>query len=211
MNHYLPSKYRGVIYDCDGVLFDSTENNKVFYNRVCRAMGRAPLRDDEFKYVHMHTVQEAVSFLFREKPEWVEKARSFVATMDPNDFIPLMKMEPHLLQALDLLQKRGVRRAVDTNRTHSMRLIMDAFGLWPYFEMVVTALDVQNPKPHAESVIKILQAFGLEKEEAIFVGDSEVDRQTADAAGIRFIAYKNPQIANGWLIQDHLELLNLLS
>jgi len=60
-------------------------------------------------------------------------------------------------------------------------------------------------------VIKILQAFGLEKEEALFVGDSEVDRQTADAAGIRFVAYKNPQIANGWLIQDHLELLNLLS
>jgi HAD superfamily hydrolase (TIGR01509 family) len=158
----------------------------------------------------MHTVQEALSFLFPGKPDLVKKAQQFILTINPNDFIPYMKMEPNLLEALDTLKQRGVRRAINTNRTNSMHFILDAFSLRPYFELVVTALDVQNPKPHPESVKRILDAFRLGPEEAVFVGDSEIDRRTAEAADIRFIAYKNPRISNGCLIQDHQEILNLL-
>jgi HAD superfamily hydrolase (TIGR01509 family) len=76
--------------------------------------------------------------------------------------------------------------------------------------MVVTALDVKNPKPHPESVEKIIQKLNLRKEEVVFVGDSEVDQQTAKSSGVRFIAYKNREIATDAFIEDHLELLNLL-
>jgi len=204
------SPVRCVIYDCDGVLFDSLDNNERFYNRVCAALGRAPVRPEELPFLHMHTVQEALSFLFPGKPDLVKKAQQFILTINPNDFIPYMKMEPNLLEALDTLKQRGVRRAINTNRTNSMHFILDAFSLRPYFELVVTALDVQNPKPHPESVKRILDAFRLGPEEAVFVGDSEIDRRTAEAADIRFIAYKNPRISNGCLIQDHQEILNLL-
>ena len=204
------SPVRCVIYDCDGVLFDSLENNERFYNRVCAALGRAPVRPEELPFLHMHTVQEALPFLFPGKSDLVKKAHQFILTINPNDFIPYMKMEPNLLEALDTLKQRGVRRAINTNRTNSMQFILDAFSLRPYFELVVTALDVQNPKPHPESVKRILDAFRLRPEEAVFVGDSEIDRRTAEAADIRFIAYKNPRISNGCLIQDHQEILNLL-
>ena len=204
------SPVRCVIYDCDGVLFDSLDNNERFYNQVCAALGRAPVRPEELPFLHMHTVQEALPFLFPGKPDLVKKAHQFILTINPNDFIPYMKMEPNLLEALDTLKQRGVRRAINTNRTNSMQFILDAFSLRPYFELVVTALDVQNPKPHPESVKRILGAFRLRPEEAVFVGDSEIDRRTAEAADIRFIAYKNPRISNGCLIQDHQEILNLL-
>jgi HAD superfamily hydrolase (TIGR01509 family) len=88
---------------------------------------------------------------------------------------------------------------------------MERFGLGPFFDMVVTALDVKNPKPHPESIEKILQRFDLKKDEAVFVGDSEVDQQTAKSAGIQFIAYKNREIANDLFIEDHLDLLDLLT
>jgi phosphoglycolate phosphatase len=77
--------------------------------------------------------------------------------------------------------------------------------------MVVTALDVKNPKPHPESIEKILQSLNLKKEETIFVGDSEVDQQTAKSSGVRFVAYKNKEIANDAYLDDHLDLLDLLS
>ena len=211
MKENLKSKFRCVIYDCDGVLFDSIENNRNFYNHICSAVGRVLLSDEELEYVHMHTVQESIHFLFREKPDEGERALAFIPTLNPNHFIPFMKMEPNLLPTLTLLKQRGILRAINTNRTTSMKFVMDAFALWPYFEMVVTALDVKNPKPHAESVTKILDAFHLQRKEAVFVGDSQIDRQTADAADIRFIAYKNPGIADGWLINDHLELLDFLA
>ncbi len=201
---------RCVIYDCDGVLFDSLENNERFYNRVCAAMGRAPVRPEELPYLHMHTVQEALLFLFPGEPDLVKKAHEFILTVNPQDFIPYMKMEPNLLQALDTLKQRGVLRAINTNRTGSMKFILEAFSLRPYFDMVVTALDVQNPKPHPESVGRILGAYRLRKEEAVFVGDSEIDRRTADAAGVRFLSYKNPEISNGCLLKDHLDILKFL-
>jgi phosphoglycolate phosphatase-like HAD superfamily hydrolase len=76
--------------------------------------------------------------------------------------------------------------------------------------MVVTALDVNNPKPHPESIEKIVQKFDLNKEEVVFVGDSEVDQQAAKSAGIKFISYKNTEIANDAFIDDHLALLNVI-
>jgi len=74
----------------------------------------------------------------------------------------------------------------------------------------VTALDVKNPKPHPESIEKIIQELHLNKEEAVFVGDSDVDQQTAKSSGIKFIAYKNRDIQNDAYIEDHLDLLNLV-
>jgi HAD superfamily hydrolase (TIGR01509 family) len=87
---------------------------------------------------------------------------------------------------------------------------MERFNLWPYFEMVVTALDVKNPKPHPESTEKIIEAFKLKKEEAVFVGDSDVDKQAAESSGVRFVAYKNREIANDLFIEDHLDLLVII-
>jgi HAD superfamily hydrolase (TIGR01509 family) len=201
---------RCVIYDCDGVLFDSLENNERFYSQVCAALGRAPVRPEELPFLHMHTVQEALLFLFPGRPDLVKKAQEFILTLNPHDFIPYMKMEPNLLEALDALKLRGVLRAVNTNRTGSMKFVLDAFSLRPYFELVVTALDVRNPKPHPESVLRILEVLRLRQEETLFVGDSEVDLRTAEAAGVRFVAYKNPRISNGSLLQNHLDILNLL-
>jgi phosphoglycolate phosphatase-like HAD superfamily hydrolase len=92
-----------------------------------------------------------------------------------------------------------------------MKYIMEHFHLWPFFDMVVTALDVKNPKPHPESVEMILQRLNLKKEETVFVGDSEVDQQAAKSSGVKFIAYKNRAIVSDACIGDHLALLNLLS
>jgi HAD superfamily hydrolase (TIGR01509 family) len=119
-------------------------------------------------------------------------------------------MEPHLFQALEKLKEEGIFRVINTNRTTSMKHIMERFNLWPYFDMVVTALDVKNPKPHPESIEKIIATLQLKKEETVFVGDSDVDKQTAESSGVRFVAYKNREIANDLLIEDHLDLLNLI-
>lgn len=91
-----------------------------------------------------------------------------------------------------------------------MKHIIERFDLGRYFEMVVTALDVKHPKPHPESVEKILQAFNLQREKTLYVGDSEVDKETALSSGVRFIAYKNRDIAVDGFIDDHLVLLDFL-
>ena len=58
-----------VIYDCDGVLFDSLEANRRLYNLISLSSGRGPLTEDELQYCHMHTVQDSIHCLFKEDPE----------------------------------------------------------------------------------------------------------------------------------------------
>jgi phosphoglycolate phosphatase len=203
-------KIRCVIYDCDGVLFDSIEANMKLYNDLCALVGRVPLKAEEIKYVHTHTVYEAIHFIFGEENGLEKRALESLKQIDLREYIVYLKMEPYLLQTLNLLKANGILRAINTNRTTSMKHIMERFHLWPFFDMVVTALDVTHPKPHPESIEKIIQKFNLDKEEAVFVGDSEIDQQAAQSSGIRFIAYKNREIANDAFIESHLDLLNFL-
>ena len=204
-------KTRCVIYDNDGVLFDSIESNRKLYNDLCLSMGRDALREEEVQYIHSHTVYEAIHFLFGHDEGLEKKVLESMKQIDLRKYIVYLKMEPFLLHMLNLLKGNGIFRAINTNRTTSMPHIMERFGLGPFFDMVVTALDVKNPKPHPESIEKILHRFDLKKDEAVFVGDSEVDQQTAKSAGIQFIAYKNREVANDLLIEDHLDLLDLLT
>lgn len=203
---------RCVVYDCDGVLFDSLEANTRLYNDLCALVGRGPLREEEMQYVHTHTVFEALHFIFGKENGLEKKAIEILKEkqVDLKNYVMYLKMEPHLLQALESLKEKGILRAINTNRTTSMKYIMERFNLWPYFEMVVTALDVKNPKPHPESIEKIIQELHLNKEEAVFVGDSDVDQQTAKSSGIKFIAYKNRSLQNDAYIEDHLDLLKLV-
>jgi HAD superfamily hydrolase (TIGR01509 family) len=203
-------KLKCVIYDCDGVLFDSFEANTKLYNDLCALVGRVPLREEEMEYVHTHTVFEAIHFIFGRENDLEKKALESIKQVDLRNYLVYLKMEPHLFQALEKLKEKGIFRVINTNRTTSMKHIMERFNLGPYFDMVVTALDVKNPKPHPESVEKIITALQLRKEEAVFVGDSDVDKQTAESSGVTFIAYKNKKIANGLLIEDHLDLLSLI-
>jgi HAD superfamily hydrolase (TIGR01509 family) len=200
-----------VIYDCDGVLFDSLAANRMLYDHIALSSERGPLTEEELVYCHMHTVAESIHRLFEKDPEAEARALKFWnEQINFMDFIPYLVMEPHLLETLSALRERGVMTAISTNRTTSMPYIIKRFGLGPCFDMVVTALDVARPKPHPESVIRIIGALGVRTEATLYVGDSEIDLDTARSAGVRFVAYKNRAISTGIVIDDHREILKFL-
>ena len=207
-----PTPVACVIYDCDGVLFDSLEANRKLYDSIAVSIGRAPLTEEELRYCHMNTVGDSIHCLFRDDGAAEAKAVRFLKEqVDFKDFIPYLIMEPHLLETLSSLREKGIMTAISTNRTTSMPHIMERFRLQPYFDMVVTALDVTRPKPDPESVNLILDKLHLRPEETLYVGDSEIDLGTARSAGVTFVAYKNRAISTGILIENHREILRFLS
>ena len=201
-----------IIYDCDGVLFDSLEANGRLYNHIATSMGRSPLTNDEHRYCHTHTVFESIRYMFPNDKAQERRAVDFLKKeIDFKDFIKYLKMEPNLLETLNILKNMGKKRAISTNRTTSMKYIMEKFNLSPYFDMVVTALDVAKPKPDPESDEKILKELKVNRDRVLYVGDSEVDKGTAISSGVRFISYKNRILEADALIEDHLALLDYLS
>jgi phosphoglycolate phosphatase len=200
-----------VVYDCDGVLFDSLEANRMLYDHIAVSIGRSRLTEEELHFCHTNTVKESIHCLFREDAVGEARALNFLAEqIDFRDYVPYLKMEPYVIETVAALRARGVLTAINTNRTTSMPHIMARFNMSPCFDMVVTALDVTRPKPDPESMNRILQALNLNPDEALYVGDSIIDLQAAESSGVRFVAYKNTAISTGIAIDDHRDILRLL-
>lgn len=201
------SRYKVVIYDCDGVILDSIESNYIFYNRVMDYLGRAPLDRLDLnarRVLHTYSFNNVMEYFFGGDLRR-EEAFRFAKTIHYRDLMPFMRMEDGFVDALD--QIRGsTSLAICTNRATSMDMIIEDFGLVGYFDCVMTASQVENPKPHPEPLLKVLKHFGAEPEEALFIGDGEVDMQAAKGAGIPFISYKSqlPAMAR---IQHHSEIV----
>lgn len=98
----------------------------------------------------------------------------------------LARVHPGIPALLRFLQKRKVHCALFTGKgIRTTTITMQAFGLTPYFEYVVTGNDVVNHKPAPEGIQKILDHFSLRKEEALMVGDSVGDVKAARDAGVK--------------------------
>ena len=201
------SRYKVVIYDCDGVILDSLESNYIFYNRIMDYLGRAPLDRSDMearRVLHTYSFDNVMEY-FLAGDVRRDEAFKFAKTIHYRDLVPFMRMEDGFIAALDQL-KGSASLAICTNRATSMEMIIEDFGLTGYFDYVMTASQVKNPKPHPEPLLKVLEYFGAEPEEALFIGDGEVDMQAAKGAGIPFISYKSqlPALA---CIRHHSEIV----
>ncbi|MBU2499211.1 MAG: HAD family hydrolase, partial [Proteobacteria bacterium] len=174
---------------CDGVMFDSRQANINFYNHLLSHFGLPAMAEDNVAYVHMHTADESIRQLFEGSP-YVEEALAYRMEVDYAPFIRDMIMEPGLKELLDILKPR-LGLGVATNRSNTIGKVLACYGLARYFDIVVSSLDVKKPKPHPESLFKILGFFSVGPQEALYVGDSIVDYETAKAAHVPFVAYKN--------------------
>ncbi len=181
-----------VAFDCDGVLFDSRQANTAFYNAILAHFGCPPLIPQDVDYVHSHTVWESLEHIFPNHPDLAEVLK-FARSFDYRPFIPMMVEEPHLREFLEFLRP-ACHTALATNRTTTTWAVLRHHGLEEHFELVVSAQDVTRPKPHPEAFRRILAHFGLEPQQAIYIGDSRVDEEFAARAGVPLVAYRNPEL-----------------
>ncbi len=199
---------KAVIFDCDGVILDSQAANAILYNQFLSHFNKRPLTDEQLDYVHCHTLDESLRFLLKDDI-LVNKAKLLWQKMDYEPLIELLSLQPGLLACLEKLS-RSYRTAIATSRTRTMGEVMKKFKLNSYFDLVVTSLDVLHPKPHPESLYKILSFFDIRPQEACFIGDSDVDLETSQRAGVFFIAYRNDNIKADYHLSHFSLLIPLL-
>ena len=200
---------KSVVFDCDGVLFDSREANRVYYNDLL-AHFSCPLMDEaEIEYVHMHNVTDSIRHIFRcHSHVALEAVMAHAKALDYTPYLRHMLIAPDLKDFLRIIAPR-CRRAISTNRTTSMDMILDIFGLRPWFEIVMTAASAPRPKPAPDALHVILKHFGLSADEAVFIGDSSVDQAHAAAAGVDLIAFRNPELEARWHVSSFMDILEL--
>ena len=197
-----------VVFDCDGVMFDTTHANMAYYNEILKHLGRPALTPEQFAYCHSHTADQSIAHLFNDARD-IEKARSHRKNMSYIPFLKFMVVEPYLKPLLEALRPK-YKTAIATNRSDTMDQVLSEHHLEDYFDLVVSSIDVDRPKPYPDPIIKILEHFKIKAKCALYVGDSEIDQKAAKAAEVPFVAYQNRSLSADFHIDSLKEMAAIL-
>ena len=200
--------FKVVAFDCDGVLFDTEQANRVYYSNILQHFGRPSVTDEQFVFVHMHTVYESLAYLFPDEKA-LAAANVYRKTMNYQQYLSYFTVEPHLVSLLEKL-KPQFKTAIATNRSDTMNRLLAAFDLDGYFDLIVTASDVERPKPHPDALLKISDHFHIAPDQVIYIGDSRLDELAAKAAGMPLVAYRNPELSAEFYVNSLNEIEGLL-
>jgi phosphoglycolate phosphatase len=92
---------------------------------------------------------------------------------------------PHVIDALTHLKAQGVRLGVVTNKEGAYtRTVLDAHGLTPLLDRIVSGDTFPTKKPKPDGVHDCMLKLGVASDKTLFVGDSSIDIATARAAGV---------------------------
>ena len=203
------SGLRGVIFDCDGVMIDSVAANRIFFDRCLAYYGLPPMTDEQAAYCNMSTSRQGLEHILPERAKKdIPRFGRDIVNFD-REILPFIKLYPGFLGFADFLHENGVRMAVLTNRTdNGMKSILDFFSLPSYFNPVVTA-SCGFPKPQPGGARLILSEWGVGAGDVLYVGDSDVDRRTAEACRMPFAAMnpkENPPLDGDFRVDGYAAL-----
>jgi phosphoglycolate phosphatase len=176
---------RLVVFDLDGTLVDSSRDLTTGVNRMLAAAGAPPLDHETVR-----------SYVGEGAKRLIEKARA-ARRLEPSvdELLPVFlaayrevlleetRLYPGLADLLGALPPR--RLAVLTNKPGDMsRAILSGLGVAHCFDWIWGAGDVPARKPDPAGLLRLLAEARVAPGQAVFVGDSAIDVQTAKAAGV---------------------------
>ncbi|HKJ65943.1 MAG TPA: HAD-IA family hydrolase [Desulfopila sp.] len=198
-----------IVFDCDGVLFDSRRANQEYYNHLLRHFKHPPMSEEELEYAHMHNALDAIRHIFRHYPDdSAEEIDTFRRKQGYEHVLPYMIMEEDLIEFLDRV-KNHFHLAISTNRGNTMMPLLRTFKLEGYFTKVVTSEMARRPKPAPDGLEEILEHFRCSPQETIFIGDSIIDAQHAAACSVPLVAFKNSSLEADYHVCSFMEILTL--
>lgn len=185
-------KYKGILFDLDGTLLDTTELIlKSFQHTIRTHLGQeADL--DLVKSTFGIPLRDALAMM---GPD----AEAMVKTYREHNIVhhdELCRVFAGVVESIQALYGAGVRLAVVTSKTRATSVRgLRLFDLDKYFAVVVGHEDCANHKPHPEPVLRALDGLGLAPDECLMVGDSPFDIASARAAGVRAAAVRWTHVA----------------
>ncbi|WP_141904919.1 pyrophosphatase PpaX [Lysinibacillus sp. Y5S-8] len=98
----------------------------------------------------------------------------------------LVSEYPDVVSTLEQLKAQGIRLAiVSTKRNETIDRGLSIMGATHLFDVRIGTDDVKNVKPDPEPVLLALQRLGIDKEDAIMIGDNSHDIEAGHRAGVR--------------------------
>lgn len=178
--------YPYVIFDLDGTLLNTIDDLANAGNHVCRLHGWPTHSVDEFKRMVGNGIPKLVERFAPEgtgAPVLEQALGEFMAWYGVHKADQTAPY-PGMLQAVRRLKEAGVSIAVLSNKADEMAGPV-VEGYYPQiFPLVQGALTGIPTKPDPTLLHRLMERMGASQENTLFVGDSNVDIQTAKNGGL---------------------------
>lgn len=218
-------KYKAAIFDLDGTLLNTIDDITDALNIALTECGLETITTDDAKYYTGSGVAILIERTLAKYSEEIKKAKY-------NDLKELyckyydkmksIKTRPYdgVNDLIRSLKDNGLKVAVLSNKPHNdtLGVIKQYFGEG-VFDIVFGQRDGVPVKPHPQGVLDIIEILNLNKNEIMYIGDTNVDMATAKGAnlfavGVTYGFRSREELikADADIIFDKpLEILSLLS
>lgn len=207
-----PQRLRAVLFDMDGVLYNSMPSHAKAWHRAMAHFGY-DLPEQE-AYMHEGRTGASTINIVSRRQRGVEESEERIQEIYRvksqffNEYPPAEPM-PGALEILRKLQAQGLKILIVTGSGQASLLDRLNHHFPGVFcrELMVTAFDVQRGKPDPEPYLMGLQKGGLRAEECVVVENAPLGVRAAKAAGIFTIAVNTGPLPDEALINEGADLL----
>ena len=206
-----------LIFDLDGTLADTSKDITDAVNYAVKPFGVKPLSVSEVKARVGSGLTKLIESLIPEERDFSAKEEAVKRFLEYYSIHLLDYTKPYP-QAKETLSKLGAyKKAVISNKREVLsKKVLEGLGLLKFFDVVLGSDSVPERKPSPVPIFELLKRFGVSKDEAVIIGDSNYDIEAGKAAGIKTIAvtygYRDREVLKGadFIIDNFGEILRIL-
>ncbi len=183
-------QYQAILFDLDGTLVDSARDIASVLTHIRAERGGDTVPPEQVRSLIGLGVEQLIKTtlgpFITNVPDDIALFRAELLRIPPNADILFGGVE----NALRHLRDTGHKLAVVSNKPEALcRTLLENLELSDLFGAIVGGDTAAYAKPHPAPIFHALSAIGARSSQALFVGDSSVDRAVAHAAGLPFILY----------------------
>lgn len=181
---------KSIIFDLDGTLLDTIEDLANACNYALTTLGYETHEVEKYKTFIGNGRYKLIERMLPEGNkdiENIEKALKLFDDYYEKHMIDMTKPYDGIMNMLDNLMDKGIKIAVVSNKPHefTIEVVKNYFG--NRFEVVYGHMKNTKEKPDPWAVLEVIKKFNVNKDECLYIGDSEIDINTAKNAGVKSV------------------------
>ena len=207
-----------IIFDLDGVLYDSTMSWIKTERKIAKQLAVLIPKRKAHWQLFGKSAKERIKILFPKEKQ--EKAKKLFFDEERENFLLGFKLFPDCGLLLKYLKNKNIKVAIATGLDrNALNRILTKDKLWKFIDTTATAEEIGKEKPNPEILTRILEKFKIKSAEALYVGDAISDIETAKRAKIKVAIITRGAIRNkkeaqefkaDYVFSNFSELLNCL-